>query len=106
MGPTPGTANLAAEQAVPSYHSRTRYPGHYRLATTRAVDAVSAYRPAATTAGFTVTVRGRRVYLVDAEPTSDPDMGHHEATELAQRLLHAAGAAERADQQPPARRPA
>jgi hypothetical protein len=50
----------------------------------------------ATTAGFTVTVRGQRVYLVDAEPSSDPGMSHHEATELAQRLLAAAHAAERA----------
>jgi hypothetical protein len=41
----------------------------------------------ATTAGFTVTVRGRRVYLVDAEPARDPGMSHHEARELAQRLL-------------------
>ena len=60
----------------------------------------------ATTAGFTVTVRGRRIYLVDAEPTSDPGMSHHEAKELAQRLLHAVAAAERASQQPPRRRPA
>jgi hypothetical protein len=59
-----------------------------------------------TTAGFTVTVRGRRIYLVDAEPTSDPGMSHHEAKELAQRLLHAAAAAERADRKPPRRRPA
>lgn len=59
----------------------------------------------ATTAGFTVTVRGRRVYLVDAEPTSDPGMSQHEAKELAQRLLHAAAAAERAgSEQPPRRR--
>jgi hypothetical protein len=49
----------------------------------------------ATTAGFTVTVRGQRVYLVDVEPSSDPGMSHHEATELAQRLLAAAHAAER-----------
>jgi hypothetical protein len=49
----------------------------------------------ATTAGFTVTVRGRRVYLIDADPTSDPGMSHHEAAELAQRLLAAAHAAER-----------
>jgi hypothetical protein len=48
-----------------------------------------------TTAGFTVSVRGRRVYLVDAEPSSDPGMSHHEAKELAQRLLHAAAIAER-----------
>jgi len=49
----------------------------------------------ATTAGFTVTVRGHRVYLVDAEPSGDPGMSHHEAKELAQRLLAAAHAAER-----------
>ena len=60
----------------------------------------------ATTAGFVVSVKGRRVYLVDAEPTSDPGMSHHEAKELAQRLLHAAAAAERATRQPPRRRPA
>jgi hypothetical protein len=53
-------------------------------------------RPPATTAGFRVSVKGRRVYLVDAEPTSDPGMSHHEAKELAQRLLCAAHAAERA----------
>jgi hypothetical protein len=56
---------------------------------------VAVTRPAATTAGFVVSVRGRRVYLVDVEPTSDPGMSHHEATELAQRLLHAAAVAER-----------
>jgi len=50
----------------------------------------------ATTAGFSVAVRGRRVYLVDAESSSDPGMSHHEARELAQRLLCAAHAAERA----------
>jgi hypothetical protein len=52
-------------------------------------------RSPATTAGFVVSVKGRRVYLVDVEPTSDPGMSHHEAKELAQRLLHAAAAAER-----------
>ena len=52
--------------------------------------------PTSTTAGFSVAVRGRRVYLVDAEPSSDPGMSHHEARELAQRLLCAAHAAERA----------
>jgi hypothetical protein len=40
--------------------------------------------PSATTAGFRVSVSGRRVYLVDAEPTSDPGMSHHEAKELTQ----------------------
>ena len=58
----------------------------------------------ATTAGFVVSVRGRRVYLVDAEPSSDPGMSHHEARELAQRLLHAAAAAERAGSGKPPRR--
>jgi hypothetical protein len=29
-------------------------------------------RPPATTAGFRISVRGRRVYLVDVEPTGDP----------------------------------
>jgi hypothetical protein len=57
---------------------------------------VTAYQPAATTVGFTVTVRGRRICLVDHELASDPGMSHHEAKELAQRLLHAAVAAERA----------
>lgn len=51
----------------------------------------------ATTAGFTVTVRGPRVYLVDVEHSRDPGMSHHEAKELAQRLLHAAAAAERSE---------
>jgi hypothetical protein len=50
----------------------------------------------ATTAGFTVTVSGRRVYLVDQDHHRDPGMSHHEAKELAQRLLCAASAAERA----------
>jgi len=50
----------------------------------------------ATTAGFRVSVKGRRVYLVDVEPASDPGMSHHEARELAQRLLCAAHTAERA----------
>jgi hypothetical protein len=54
----------------------------------------------ATTAGFTATVRGRRVYLVEVEPSSDPSLSHHEAKELAQRLLHAAAAAERAGSGP------
>jgi hypothetical protein len=53
-----------------------------------------------TTAGFTVTVPGRRVYLVDAEPTSDPGISAHEARELAQRLLCAAHAAERTERRP------
>ena len=52
-------------------------------------------RPPATTAGFVVTVRGRRVYLVDTEQGRDPGRSHHEATELAQRLLHAAAVVER-----------
>jgi hypothetical protein len=49
----------------------------------------------ATTAGFVVSIKGRRVYLVDTEQGRDPGMSHHEATELAQRLLHAAAVAER-----------
>jgi hypothetical protein len=49
----------------------------------------------ATTAGFVISVRGRRIYLVDTEPARDPGMSHHEAKELAQRLLAAAHAAER-----------
>jgi hypothetical protein len=52
--------------------------------------------PAATTAGFRVAVKGRRGYLVDAEPARDPGLSCHEARELAQRLLCAAHAAERA----------
>jgi hypothetical protein len=56
-------------------------------------------RPPATTAGFVVSVRGRRVYLVDTEQGRDPGMSHHEAKELAQRLLHAAAAAERRQRQ-------
>jgi hypothetical protein len=52
--------------------------------------------PTATTAGFGVSVRGRRVYLVDVDHHRDPGMSHHEARELAQRLLCAAHAAERA----------
>ena len=61
----------------------------------------------ATTAGWRVAVRGRRVYLVDVDHHRDPGMSHHEARELAQRLLHAAAAAERhhpratPDAQPP-----
>ena len=58
----------------------------------------------ATTAGFVVSVKGRKVYLVDVEPTSDPGMSHHEANELAQRLLCAAAAAERAGSGQAARR--
>jgi hypothetical protein len=50
----------------------------------------------ATTAGFRVSVKGRRVILVDTEGGRDPGMSHHEAKDLAQRLLHAAAAAERA----------
>jgi hypothetical protein len=36
-------------------------------------------RPPATTAGFRITVRGRRIYLVDVEPTSDPGISAAEA---------------------------
>jgi uncharacterized Ntn-hydrolase superfamily protein len=58
----------------------------------------------ATTAGFVVSVKGRKVYLTDVEPTSDPGMSAFEATELAQRLLHAAAAAQRAGSDRPPRR--
>jgi hypothetical protein len=34
--------------------------------------------PRATAAGFTVSVRGRSVYLVDTEQGRDPGMSHHE----------------------------
>ena len=54
----------------------------------------------ATTPGFTITVKGRRVYLVDQEPGSDPAISAHEARELAQRLLCAAHAAEQAGKVP------
>lgn len=50
----------------------------------------------ATTAGFKVSVRRSRVVLVDTLEGRDPGMSHHEANELAQRLIHAAAAAERA----------
>jgi hypothetical protein len=50
----------------------------------------------ATTAGFRITVRGRRIYLVDAEPTSgDPGVSAHEARELAARLLACVAVVER-----------
>jgi hypothetical protein len=52
-------------------------------------------QPRATTAGFVVSVRGRRVYLVDAEQGRDPGMSRHKASEPAQRLLHAAAVVER-----------
>lgn len=55
-------------------------------------------RPPDATAGFLVSVKGRRVFLVlvDPEQGRDPGMSHHdEATELAQRLLHAAAVVER-----------
>jgi hypothetical protein len=50
----------------------------------------------ATTAGFVISVKGRKVYLVDVEPSRDPSLSAFEAREIAQRLLHAAAAAERA----------
>jgi hypothetical protein len=43
-------------------------------------------RPPATTAGFPITVRGRRIYLVDVEPTSDPGISAAEAREIVVRL--------------------
>jgi hypothetical protein len=61
----------------------------------------------ATTAGFRISVKGRRVYLVDVDHHRDPGMSHHEARELAARLLVCAAAAERAARsRPEARRPA
>jgi hypothetical protein len=56
----------------------------------------------ATTAGFTVAVRGRRIYLVDTEPTSDPGISAAEAREIAARLLAPAAVVER--RQRPGRR--
>jgi hypothetical protein len=52
-------------------------------------------RPPATTAGFRITVRGRRIYLVDVEPTSDPGISAAEAREIAARLLACAAVVER-----------
>lgn len=53
-------------------------------------------RPPATIAGYTVTVRGGRIFLVDQHPDrGDPRISPAEARELAQRLIHAAAAAER-----------
>ena len=49
----------------------------------------------ATTAGFVVRIQGSRVLLIDVDHHHDPGMSAHEAKELAQRLLHAAAAAER-----------
>ena len=57
---------------------------------------MSTYRPAATTAGYTITVLRGRIFLVDQHPDrGDCRISPHEARELAQRLLHAAAAAER-----------
>jgi hypothetical protein len=51
-------------------------------------------RPPAT-AGYTITVKAGRIYLVDQDPgRSDCRISTHEARELAQRLLCAAAAAE------------
>jgi hypothetical protein len=49
----------------------------------------------ATTAGFRISVRGRRIYLVDTEPTSDPGISAAEAREIAARLLTSAAVVER-----------
>jgi hypothetical protein len=57
--------------------------------------------PTPTTAGYTITVRAGRIYLVDQHPDrGDCRISVHEAKELAQRLWHAAAAAERDQQQP------
>lgn len=53
----------------------------------------------ATTAGFRISVRGRRIYLVDAEPTSDPGISAAEAREIAARLLACAAVVERQQQE-------
>ena len=55
--------------------------------------------PTPCTAGYSITVRGGRIFLVDQHPDrGDPRISPHEAKELAQRLWHAAATAER-DQQ-------
>jgi hypothetical protein len=60
------------------------------------MDAVTAYRPAATTAGYSICVRNGRIFLVDQHPDrGDCRISPHEAKELAQRLTHAAAVAER-----------
>lgn len=48
----------------------------------------------ATTAGFRITVRGHRVYLVDVDHHQGPGMSAHEAKELAARLLACAAVVE------------
>jgi hypothetical protein len=49
-----------------------------------------------TTAGYSITVRFGRIFLVDQHPDrGDCRISPHEAKELAQRLWHAAAAAER-----------
>jgi hypothetical protein len=69
------------------------------------MDAVTAYRPAATTAGYSICVRNGRIYMTDQHPDrGDPRISVHEAKELAQRLWHAAATAER-DQASSGRRP-
>jgi len=57
-------------------------------------------RPPATTAGFRITVRGRRIYLTDIEPTSDPGISAAEAREIAARLLVCAAVIEREQRRP------
>jgi hypothetical protein len=47
-------------------------------------------------AGYSITVRAGRIYLVDQHPDrGDPRISPAEAKELAQRLIHAAAVAER-----------
>jgi hypothetical protein len=48
-----------------------------------------------TTAGFRISVRGRRIYLVDVDHDEDPGISAHEAKELAARLLACAAVVER-----------
>jgi hypothetical protein len=49
----------------------------------------------ATTAGFIISVKGRRVWLVDVDHQQDPGISAHEAKELAARLLACAAVVER-----------
>lgn len=57
----------------------------------------------ATTAGYRITIQSTRVVISD-EHGHEHVISNHEARELAQRLLHAAAAAERAAHPRPAGR--
>jgi hypothetical protein len=58
--------------------------------------------PAPTTAGYSIAVHNGRIFMVDQEPGRDDcRISVHEAKELAQRLLHAAAAAERDQRRAP-----